>query len=373
MAAMNNDRAFIGVNLGALVALVLGIIGCVIGGVINAADFYRAWLCAYLFWLGLPLAAVALVLVHDLTGGRWMASARPALDAAILTMPLATLAGLAGFVGLGALFSWVRPPAGLGNVFYLNSAMFWLRYGVFVVLWNLLAAFALWAPRGEAAPIAPSLSWLSGLGLVVLAFSTGFAAIDWILSLEPKFWSSVFPYIVAAGWFNTGLAVVLLVVAAGGDFAGSRRDHMADLAAILFGTTIFWAYVEFSQFLIIWESNLGTEIPYYLTRLDGVWRAALYVWIAFGFVVPFFVLLWRPAKRSRAVVATISVLIALGQVAEKWWFVIPEFSDAGPFWLDVAAIAALGGAMILLFVWGARLGHPAGPGIWPMWKAASDG
>jgi hypothetical protein len=370
---MNDDRIFRSINIASVAALVIGVAGCVVGALIDIADFYRAWLCTYLFWLGLPLAGVTLVMVHDLTGGNWMASARPILYAAIVTMPLATLAGIPAFVGLGALYSWVHPATSLSNTFYLNPAMFWLRYGIYAVLWNLLAAFALWAPRGETAPILSGLSWVSGVGLVVLAFSAGFASIDWILSLEPKFWSSVFPYIVGAGWFNTGLAIVLLVVAVGGDFAGSRRDHMADLAAILLGTAIFWAYVEFSQFLIIWESNLRTEIPYYLSRVNGVWRAALYIWIAFGFVIPFFVLLWRPSKRNRGVVAAMCCLLVLSRVAEKWWLVMPEFPNAGPFWLDVAAIAALGGPMILIFVWAMRYRDLLSPGVWPLWKAAGHG
>ena len=100
---MNKDLIPGPVTVAALAAMVLGIIGCIIGGIIDSTVFFRAWLAAYLFWLGLPLAGVTLVMVHDLTGGRWMASARPALEAAILTMPLATLAGIPGFVGLGAL------------------------------------------------------------------------------------------------------------------------------------------------------------------------------------------------------------------------------------------------------------------------------
>jgi hypothetical protein len=370
-----NERLFIRINIGALVATAVGLAGCIAGALINVSDFYRAWLCAYLFWLGLPLAGVCLVLVHDLTGGNWMASARPALDAAVVTMPLATLTGIAAFAGLGALYSWVHPAPSLGNVFYLNPPMFWLRYGVYVVLWNLLAVFALWAPRGEAAPLMPRWSWISGIGVVVLGFSASFAAIDWILSLEPKFWSSVFPYIVLSGWFNTGMAIVVMTVAlAGGDFPLRRRDHLADLAAILLATTIFWAFVEYVQFLIIWESDLGTEIPYYLARLHTNWRAVMYVWIAFGFVIPFFVLLQRPFKRNRAVVAVICLLIVLGQLAEKWWLVMPEFPAAGSFWLDCAAVAALGGPMLLMFVWALRFGHLLQPGDWPpLWKTAGHG
>ncbi len=252
----------------AAAALGVGLLGCVVGLSISPGEFYRAWLCSFLFWLGLPLAGVTLTLVHDLTGGEWMEAARPALNAAIATMPLASLAGIPAFIGLDTIYGWTHPASGLGNLFYLNRTDFFLRYGAYVVVWNLLAAFAVLGPRQGLRPIAPRQSWISGLGLVALALSMSFAAIDWILSLEPKFWSSIFPYTQGASWFNTGMAMVVLAVASAGRQLGERRAHMADLAQILLAMTMFWAYVEFIQYLIIWEENLRTEIPWYVKRLD---------------------------------------------------------------------------------------------------------
>lgn len=358
---MNSHGVWPRLNLAALAALAIGAIGCIVGGIIDGAGFFRAWLCTFLFWLGVPLAGVSLVLVHDLSGGRWMAVARPVLNAAIITMPLATLAGIPAFVGLHSLYSWTHPAPTLTNTFYLNSTGFFLRYAIDVVLWNLLALFALWGRRGDAEPIAPGLSWLSGVGLVLLALSAGFASIDWILSLQPAFWSSVFPMIAGASWFNTGLALVLLVIAIGYPAVGSNREAMVDLAAILLATTIFWAYVEFMQFLIIWEENLKTEIPWYLTRIGAPWAHALFVSVAFGFFLPFFALLTYPGKRSRAVVGTVCGLLLISRVADRWWLVLPVFAQAGPFWLDAAALLALGGLMLLLFFWGLRY-----PGALPL-------
>jgi hypothetical protein len=346
---MISDRAWTRLNLAAVVALVLGAAGCAVGAALDVTGFFRAWLCTFLFWLGVPLAGVTLVMVHDLSGGDWMQTARPVLNAAIATMLLATLAGIPAFIGLHDLYSWTHPAPSLGNTFYLNTNGFLSRYAVYIVLWNLLAAYALWAPRDGAAPIAPGLSWLSALGLIVLAFSASFAAIDWIMSLEPAFWSSIFMMTAGASWFVTGLALVLLVIAIGGLAPGSRRGHMADLATILLATTIFWAYVEFIQFLVIWEENLKNEIPWYLTRITSVWEPAIFVAVAFGFFVPFFALLTQPGKRSRGVVATVCFLILISRIADKWWQVLPEFHKAGPFWLDVGAILALGGLMLLLF------------------------
>jgi hypothetical protein len=344
-----SDRAWTRLNLAALCALALGAVGCAVGAALDVTGFFRAWLCTFLFWLGVPLAGITLVMVHDLSGGEWMQTARPLLNAATATMPLATLAGIPAFIGLHDLYSWTHPAPDLGNTFYLNSNDFLLRYVVYIVLWNLLAAYTLWAPRIGADPIAPGLSWLSGIGLIVLAFSASFAAIDWIMSLEPAFWSSIFMMTVGASWFNTGLALVLLVIALGGLAPDSRRGHMADLAAILLATTIFWAYVEFIQFLVIWEENLKGEIPWYVIRITSAWAPAVYVSIAFGFFVPFFALLTLPGKRNRGVVATVCFLILTSRIADKWWLVLPEFREAGSFWLDIAAIIALGGLMLLLF------------------------
>lgn len=342
------------IQLTAIVLGLLGVVGCVVGAIFDPAAFFRAWLCSYLFWLGVPLAGITLVLVHDLSGGEWMATARGPLTAAALTMPLASLAGIPAFIGLHSLYSWTHPAPDLGNVFYLNPVAFFIRYGCYVVVWNVMAAFVVFGPREGRLPISPALSWISGIALVALAFSTGFAAIDWILSLEPKFWSSIFPYTQSASWFNTGFALVLLTIALIGWPAVDRRKHMIDLTQILLATTIFWAYLEFMQFLIIWEENLKHEIPWYLKRLESVWHSAIYISAGLGFVVPFFVLLWAPSKRRRAIVATICALILISRLGNTWLLVMPEFDSGTSFWLDVAAVLALGGAMLLLFVFALR-------------------
>ncbi len=239
----------------ATVVWAVSLIGCFIGLSVSPDEFHRAWLCGFLFWLGLPLAGVTLVLVHDLSGGEWMEAARPALNVAIVTMPLASLAGIPAFIGLDRLYGWTHPAPDLGNLFYLNPTAFFTRYGIFVVVWNLLAAYALWGPRQGRRPIAPALSWISGLGLVALAFSASFASIDWILSLEPRFWSSIFPYAQSASWFNTGMAMIVLVVAIVGwpaeaSWRSDRGRGCALIEAPLNGTWCFcWKQVYFCGLL----------------------------------------------------------------------------------------------------------------------------
>lgn len=339
-----------------LLVFLIGAGFCILAIVIDPPSFFGAWLCAYLFWLGLPLCGVTLVLVHDLTGGEWMATARPVLDAAIMTMPLATLAGIPVMIGLDSLYSWAHPSPDLVNLWYLNPWAFYLRYACYVVLWNLLAAFALLGPRREAEPIAPALSWLSGIALILLAFSASFAAIDWILSLEPKFWSSIFPMIAGAGWFGSGMAIVVLTIVFAAPSSGERRQQIADLAQILLATVIFWAYVEFMQFLIIWEEDLKTEIGWYLHRYNSFWQPAVFVAISLGFFAPFLILLWGPTKRSRAAVALAALCSLLGHIAAKWWLVAPVLDHSPPFWLAAAALVVLGPLMLLLFLGALRYG-----------------
>jgi hypothetical protein len=297
-----------------------------------------------------------------------METARPVLDAAIATMPLATLAGIPAFIGLGGLYSWTNPSPDLVNVWYLNPPAFYLRYAIYVVLWNLLAGFALLGPRREAEPIAPELSWLSGIALILLAFSASFAAIDWVLSLQPKFWPSIFPMIAGAGWFNSGMAIVVLTVVLGASAGDRQRGQIADLAQILLATTIFWAYVEFMQFLIIWEEDLKSEIDWYLRRSPGAWDPALFIAIALGFFAPLLILIWGPAKRSRAAVALAALCILVGHIAAKLWLVLAVMDDSPPFWLAAAAILALGPLMLLLFVGALRYGPVWAHGRARAWK-----
>lgn len=347
-------------SMATLAALALGVIGCVAGIAIEGSHgFYAAWLCAYLFWLGLPLGALTLVLVHDLTGGRWMESARPVLNAAIATMPLATVAGVPALIGLHALYPW--PGAtGLTNGFYLNTGFFIARYIVDIVVWNSFAAYALWLPRGLSEGIATPLTWISGVGLLLLAYTASFAAIDWVLSLDPHFWSSVFPMIAGSAWFDTGLAIVLIAVALA-PTGGARREHLRDLAALFFAMVIFWAYVEFCQFLIVWEEDLASEIPWYLHRIADGWQGITWIIAIAGFFLPFFLLLWGPAKRSRIIVIAASASFLFGRLLYSWWLVIPELQHRPAWWLDLAAMLALGGAVMLRFV--RQLRRASGPSL----------
>jgi hypothetical protein len=339
----------------ALAAMLLGGAGCIFAAIADERAFFPAWLASFLFWISVPLAAVTLVLVHDLTGGRWMRTARPVLSAAAAMMPVSTIAFLPILAGLGHLYVWSGPGRwGLGNAFYLNDTFFIARYAVYFVIWNAAAFWALAAPRNGVVGVAPAVSWISAVGLLLLAFSVTFAAFDWVMSIEPHFWSSIFGMLWGSNAFVTGLALLLLVLALSPPAAPAARDayhdDMADLAAILLATTIFWAYTEFLQFLIIWEEDLHSEIPWYLHRMAGAWQGVIYAIAGSGFFIPFFVLLWTPSKRNRAIVAAVCTLMLIAHLAYGWWQVLPDMRATHFGWIDAAAFFALGGLWMLLFL-----------------------
>jgi hypothetical protein len=157
----------------------------------------------------------------------------------------------------------------------------------------------------------------------------------------------------------TALSLVLAVVALGGPPLGMERaafgKDLANLATILLAVLIFWAYCAYSQWLIIWEENLRFEIPWYLERLRAGWRAVIEAVAVAHFIVPFFLLVWTPAKRSRVLVATACGLVLAAHWLEVWWLVLPPFHDTGFGWLEPLAALGLGGVWACLFLW--RLQH----------------
>jgi hypothetical protein len=170
--------------------------------------------------------------------------------------------------------------------------------------------------------------------------------------------------IAGAGWFVTGLALVLLVIALAVPAVPDARNHMADLAAILFAAVALWAYLEFMQYLIVWEGNLAREVPWYLPRLSGGWRVLLWISGGLGWAGPALVLLWSPCRYSRPTVAACCLLVLLGRGADKAWLVLPALPAPPQWWLVVAALLALGGAMMLVFAAALRR-HEALLAAWP--------
>lgn len=348
---MTQAEAYRRWRLGALAAAVAGGLATIVSALLDPHAFFPAWLAAFWYWLAVPLGALALLLIHNMTGGKWQVVARGPLEAATATMPLFILAFLPVLAGLHDLYSWVRPqPAPLANSWYLNLDFFGLRAALYFLAWNF---FAFWQLRRPAD--APRSQALSGIALILLGISATWAAIDWIMSIEPDWFSSVFGMMTGSGAFVTAIAFALVVMIAcprpDGVTDDAFRDHLANLATILLAVDIFWAYTSFSQWLIIWEENLTSEIPWYIVRLRPLWRSTVLVVIFLNLAVPLFGLVWTPAKRSPTLVRNVSIAMLVGAVLQSWWLVLPPFHARDLAWTAPAAMLALGGIWLWLFLW----------------------
>jgi hypothetical protein len=286
-----------------------------------------------------------------------MGVARGPLEAMAATMPLSVVAFLPLVIGMHDLYSWSRPELAheIRNGWYLDRGFFLWRAAGYLLVWNGLAALKLWRPSD----VRPTPAWLSGIGLMLMGYAQTFASFDWLMSIEPHWFSSVYGMMAGAGQFATALALALLVVALQGPpfgMEGRAFGHaLATLAAILLAVLIFWIYCAYSQWIIIWEENLRSEIPWYLERLRDGWRGTIIAVAWAQFIVPFLLLVWTPAKRSRVVVGAVAGLVLAAHWLEVWWLVLPPF-HVGFGWLDPLVALGLGGAWSCVFLWRLRRG-----------------
>lgn len=316
----------------------LGLLGSVLGWIVAPALFPHAWLAAFICWIGWPLGSMALILIHALTGGRWGFCIRAQLASGIATVPLALPALLPVLFRLDALYPWMHADlaARLDNHFYLNAPFFYARCLVYLIVWIGLGTLVRRALRQQNPE--PLLYRMAPIGLILLMLTVTFAAIDLTLSLDPHFKSSIYGMLVASESILLALSVAVLGVAAARLPEG--RDSIVDLGRLLFALLVLWAYLDFMQVLIIWNSDLPDEASWYLKRLVGGW-AIIAVLIALAhFALPFFALIWPQVQRSRAALGALGTLLVLAEIPHAWWVVIPAAGRELSL-LDVATMMAI--------------------------------
>jgi hypothetical protein len=296
----------------------------------------QSYLFAYLFLLGIPLGSLALLAIHGLTGGRWGDAIRAPLLAFIATTPLFAVLFLPVLLGVKLLFPWTVQNVG-DRAVYLNIPFFAIRAAIYFACWIALAIVTV---RRKAVPF-------PGPALLLYAITMTFAAWDWMMSLEPNWWSTIYAMNVLTGQALTAIAAVIIL--------GRRRtaeSERSDLGNLLLAAVMLWAYLTFSQFLIVWSGNTKREIAWYLSRTGSSWRWLAVAQIVFAFFAPFLALLFRSAKRSALVLGGVAALVLLTRLIDVFWTIAPAFHPRGFImtWTDVAAL--LGVAMF--FRWSAQ-------------------
>jgi len=351
----------------ALAAGAVGIVLCVIGAFADARQFFHSYLFACLFWAGVALGSMAVLMLRYITGGAWGVPIRRPLESATRTLPLVALFFLPLLLGLKTLYEWARPedvardPILQHKALYLNVPFFVSRGILYLAAWLLLAYFLnRWSAEQDRSPspeLNRRLQLLSSGGLVAYGLTITFWSIDWILSLEPHWYSTMYGVLLIAGQSLSGLAFVTVVTVLLAryeplaSFFSAEQRH--DLGKLIFAFVMFWAYVAFSQYLIIWAGNLPEEIPWYLKRLQGGWGWFGLALIVLHFALPFLVLLPADADRNPRILAGVAVLIVFMRAVDLYWLIQPAFSP-GHFalhWLDFAAVIGLGGIWLAVFLW----------------------
>jgi hypothetical protein len=345
-----------------------------LGGFLDARRALFAYLVAFVYWLGIALVVLIFLATLHAAKAKWPVVLRRFLETVPQTLPLFAVLFLPIALGMGHLFLWTHPISGLEpelvhavehKLPYLNAPFFLLRAAFYFAFW-IAVAFLLraWSTRQDAAGGTAFTLWQRRLGagsLPFLALTMTFAAFDWMMSLDPRFFSTIFGVYWFAGSFQGAFAVTIVAAALGrGEkdlFASHMNaDHFHALGKFLLAFTAFWAYVAFSQFMLIWIANIPEEVPWTLVRSSRGWGAVGIVLAAFHFLVPFFLLLSRDLKRSPRALALVAAWQLFMHWVDVYWLVMPRLHPdrPAPGWVDLAAFAGVGAAAVAFTVWRLR-------------------
>lgn len=330
----------------------------------NPAQFFRSYLVAYLFALGIALGSLGLVMLQHLSGGHWGIVIRRPLESATRTLPLLAILFLPLTLGLRSIYVWTGPmerPLSKFQLKYLTIPGFLTRAAIYFAIWLVLMLFInSWSLRQDDSSdtrLRRKLQLLSGPGIVLYVFTMTLASIDWVMSISPHWSSTIYGFLFVGGQAVSAMAVMIAVavlLARSEPMAGILQPrHLHDLGKLLFAFVMLWAYFSFSQLLIIWAANLPEEIPYYLKRLRGGWGALAVLILLFHFVLPFFLLLSRDLKRNANTLSRLAIAIILMRLVDLFWMTAPEFSPQtfNVHALDVLAPLGVGGIWLAYFAW----------------------
>jgi hypothetical protein len=350
-------------------AFVVGGAGSALMGLGLAMDserFFQAYLMGYLYWLAPALGSLAIVMLHQMTGGAWGFAVRRLLEAGARTLPFMALAFVPIALGIHDLYEWSHPsvvsvdPILLHKQRYLNQTWFLIRAAAYFVLWIALAITVVRLSerydRKLSLKALRRLKTVAGFGVALYVLSMTFASFDWGMSLEPHWFSTIYgvQFIVGQGLATLCLAIVVASRIARHEPFSRWLDapKFHDLGNLMMAFVLLWAYVSFSQFLIIWSADLPEENPWYLKRTGHQWQAMALLLVVCHFAAPFFILLMRAAKRNASRLALIAIALLAMRSVDIYWVLAPAFREGEfqPHWLDLVAPIAMGGLWIGLFV-----------------------
>jgi hypothetical protein len=365
---------------GALAAAVTGTAGLVVGFFSSPNQTLYSYLFAYAYFAAIAMGALLFVMTVNAMSAKWPVAIRRLGETIAASLVLFIVLFVPIALGLRRLYPWTDPQQVSDERLrallvhkqgYLNVPFFLARAGVYLVGLALLAGL-LW--RGsiamdregtDAQRIRARQRMLSGGALPAAGLLVSFAAIDWLMSLTPAWYSTMYPLVYACGGYLAAIALIMLmafVLQRNGHLEGVRPAHYYALGRLLLAFVVVWAYVSFFQLLLIWIGNKPSEVPYFLTRWTPGWKAFAIVLIVVHFVIPFFLLLSYRLKHKPGPLAAVAGLILAAHVLQVYWLVMPAFHGDRfvPHWMDLSALLAVGGAVTAFALWRLR-GHALVP------------
>lgn len=349
--------------------LVIGSVGlalCAVGAFLDTTRFFPAYLFGYLFWLSLALGCFGVAMIHSLTAGRWGNPTRRFLEAGYLTLPLLAVLFTPIFFGLKHLYPWARPADVAASkvlqnkAAYLNFPAFTGRMVFYFLVWIVMAWFLRkWSlEQDQTKDVAPTqrMRILSGPGIIIYPLTVTFAYVDWIMSLEADWYSTMFGVIICAGQVLVAFVFITILLAWFKNYEPISQvttlTPFHHLGNLILSFVVFWTYVSFGQLLIIWSGNLPHEIVWYLHRVGGNWKWFVGFLAAFHFFFPFFLLLFRTMKRRLGALVFLAAVVFVAHILDMFWLITPSFHPAGIRinWIDFAAFLGVGGAWLTMFI-----------------------
>ncbi len=350
------------------IALVLALFGWMK----SPTDFFHSYIYSYMLILGLTVGSLGLLMLQHLTGGIWGIVIRRPLEAASRNLWLMLVLFVPIVLGMKYLYSgngdetgWLNAPKEGEQALtswqqgYLTSGGFLTRAAIYFVIWIvLMLVFNKWSKeqdqQSDGEGLKQKLKKLAAPGVILYILAMTFAAIDWVMSLSPRWASTIYGFLFVAGQAISAMALMIAVIVL---LTGSepfseiiKKRHLHDLAKLLFAFNMLWAYFAFSQLLIIWSGNQPEEITFYHSRLNGQWGIVAVIVLLFSFAIPFLLLLSRDVKRTASVVSKIAVWMIFMRLVDLYWMTRPEFTArALPTWLDLVVPIALVGLWLGFF------------------------
>lgn len=348
----------VGLGLG-----LVGLLGMAVGFASDHAQFYKSYLLGYVFVLGIPIGSLALLMIHHLSGGRWSLALRRTFEASSRTLPLMAVLFLPIIFGIHDLYHWSHADVVANDAIlrhkapYLNQSGFIIRAVVYFVVWSFLALMlARWSAQQdtERFPL-DRFNKISGPGMLILGLTVTFASVDWVMSLDAHWFSTLFGLWFLVGMALTALAFSIVVAALLHNNANVARalstDRFHDYGTLLYAFIMLWAYLSYSQFLIIWSANLPEEIPYYLRRFGDGWQGVTLVVVAGHFVLPWLLLLFRSTKRTTKRLVAVACFMLVMRFLDVFWLIAPWVKQGafGVHWMDIAAVLGVFGLWVGAF------------------------